>query len=116
MGQLLVGMFLKSLTSTYEVKNKFTISPNNYIFLHKKLKFLLIMKKVIHTKTVSWNSIAALFKTDKHAHSNYQQKANVNINHGIYPIAYSQKHKGKKTLKFYRYSNLKIIKINKEEM
>lgn len=40
MGQLLLGMFLKSLTIAYEVKNKFTISPNNYIFLHKKLKIL----------------------------------------------------------------------------
>lgn len=111
-----MGMFLKSLTITYEVKNKSTISPNNYIFLHKKLKFLLIMKNVIHTKTVSWNSIAALFVIDEHAHTNYQWEANVNINHGIYPIAYSQKQRGQKKLKFYRYSNLKAIKPNKEEV
>lgn len=60
-------------------------------FYTKNLKFLLIMKIVIHTKTVSRISIATLFIIDTHAHSNYQQKANVNINHGIYPIAYSQK-------------------------
>lgn len=54
------------------------------------------MKNIIHTKTVSWNSIAALFVIDEHAHTNYQWEANVNINHGIYLIAYSQKQKGKK--------------------
>lgn len=51
MGLLLVGMLFKSLTITYEVKNKFTIWLNSS-FYTKEIKILTPNENIYDTKTV----------------------------------------------------------------